>query len=386
MKLLRISTFPISLKVLLSGQMRFLVHKGFQVQMVSADGKERQAVIDAEGCPHHIIPFTRAITPLQDLYCLWLLIRLIRRFRPQIIHTHTPKAGLLGMLAAKITAVPIRIHTVAGLPFMTAQGRRRRLLITMEKLTYWAAHQVWPNSQMMLKYMKDKKLCPVNKLSIISKGSSNGIDVERFSSNSLKKKQLDFIKNKINYDPSSTYLLTVGRIVKDKGIVELLEVFIQLHQDKPNLKLILLGPFEYERKEEVIPDKYHYIIQNHPAIQHITWSDEVEYYMHLADILVHASHREGFPNVLLQAGLMKCPIVCSDISGNMDIIEPEKTGLSFSVGQQSSLKKSIKKALISQSELKKGAFLLQKSILEKYDRKIIHQNIFEEYLELLGTL
>lgn len=384
MKLLRITTVPISLRLLLTGQMRFMREHGFDVRMISADGPERALVIEAEDCPHEIVPFTRAITPVQDLQCLWRLIRLLRRERPDIVHTHTPKAGLLGMLAARLTGVPVRIHTVAGLPFMTAGGRKRQLLMLMERLTYWGAQHVWPNSPSMLAYMREIRLCPERKLGMISRGSTNGIDLGRFSPAAVPAATLERLRAEIGYDPDATYLLAVGRVVKDKGIPELVEAFANLHEQFPRLRLLLVGPLERERAEETLPAATLQAIESHPAIQHIGWSDEVPALLLLADTLVHASHREGFPNVPLQAGAMGLPIVCSAIPGNIDIVEHERTGLTFPVGDTAALRDVLERALSGEEEGQKMAAALRKEVEELYDRRVIHAALLEKYQALVG--
>lgn len=147
-----------ALGYLLPGQMRFMAGNGFDVLMISADGKELAAVIENEKCRHIIVPMTRKITPFQDVTCLIRLIKIFRKEKPDIVHTHTPKAGLLGMLAAKVCGVKIRIHTVAGLPLMAESGFKYRLLKFIERLTYAAANQVWPNSQSLFNFISEKKL------------------------------------------------------------------------------------------------------------------------------------------------------------------------------------------------------------------------------------
>lgn len=383
-KLLRITTVPISLKLLLTGQMRYMAAHGLQVVMASADGPELEQVLQEEGCPHIMIPFTRAITPLQDLKCLWQLMQLIRRERPDIIHTHTPKAGLLGMLAARLLGVPVRIHTIAGLPFMTASGFRRRLLIAMEKLTFWGAQHVWPNSQSMLAYVREQKLCPERKLHVIGQGSTNGIDLQQFSPEVMEAEKLESIKATFSYDPQYTYLLAVGRIVKDKGIPELVAAFTALQNEYPLLRLLLIGPLEEERTEELLPPATLAAIQENTSIQHIAWTDEVAYYLHLADILVHASHREGFPNVPLQAGAMKCPIVCSTIPGNVDIVSHGETGRLFEVGELDSLVAALRDTLDQPTQAKAMAQQLRRKIENQFDRQVIHATLLAKYQELLG--
>jgi hypothetical protein len=180
-KLIRITTAPISLKVLLAGQMRYMNANGFDVVMVSSDGPELADVLRNEQCRHMIIPMTRKMTPFADVRSLWLLYRFFKKEKPDIVHSHTPKGGLLAMLAAKFAGVKIRVHTIAGLRFMTSKGMTRKVLVFMEKLTGRAATHVWPNSFSLLDYIIENKLVTPSKLEVISKGSSNGINLGRFS-------------------------------------------------------------------------------------------------------------------------------------------------------------------------------------------------------------
>jgi len=383
--LFRITTVPVSIHLLLTGQLRFMSENGFDVFILSADDIEREIIIEEEGCQHHIIPFTRTITPWQDLKCLWYLIQVIRKLRPNIIHTHTPKAGLLGMLAGRFTNVPIRIHTIAGLPFMTAIGIKRQLLIAMEKLTYWGAQHVWPNSQSMLEFVRQQRLCPDDKLDIISNGSSNGIDLEQFSPAAIQPDKLELIKSTFNHDPNCRYILAVGRIVKDKGIPELVEAFGKISRLNSTLRLLLIGPMEKERREELLPSSTLMAIKTNEAIHHIDWTDEVAYYLYLSDILVHASHREGFPNVPLQAGAMCCPIICSAIPGNVDIVTHEKTGLTFPAKDTEALRSCLERSLKEPQQAKAMAQRLHQHIEQYFDRKIIHQALLDKYTELLAA-
>src|ERR1051326_7424589 len=157
-KLVRLTTAPLSLKYLLPGQMRYMNENGFDVVMVSSDGPEREEVIRNEGCRHQIIPMTRKMTPFADLRSLWLMYRFFKKEKPDIVHSHTPKGGLIAMLAAKMAGIKIRIHTIAGLRFMTSKGVTRKILVSMEKLTAKAATNVWPNSFSLLEYIRTNKL------------------------------------------------------------------------------------------------------------------------------------------------------------------------------------------------------------------------------------
>jgi len=371
-----------ALRYLLPGQMRFMAANGFDVLMISADGKELPEVIATEQCRHIIVPMTRKITPFTDLKCLFSLIRVFRKEKPDIVHTHTPKAGLLGMLAAKICGVKTRIHTVAGLPLMVETGFKYQLLKFIEKLTYAAANQVWPNSHSLMHVITKNKLCKESKLNIIAKGSTNGINVNRFSKENLDEKLIDEIKEQINYSAEQTYLLCIGRLVKDKGLVELVNVFAQLQKDNANLKLVLVG--EYEDALDPLPAATLHEIKNNPSIIHINWSNRVEYFMHLSDFFVFPSHREGFPNVLLQAGSMGLPVICSHITGNIDIVTNNETGLIFDSENEPQMFKLLQYSLLHPQHMQDMAKKLQQYIRENYRQENIWQNMLEAYKTLVN--
>lgn len=382
--LLRLTTVPISLDLLLTGQPAYMREHGFRVVLGSADGPEREKVMRREQCPHVIIPFTRAITPLQDLRCLRQLVGMMRRLRPAIVHTHTPKAGLLGMLAARLAGVPVRIHTIAGLPYMTASGRRRRLLIQIERITARAAQHIWPNSQSILAEVRRRRLCSPEKLGIVGQGSTNGIDIEEFSPDRVSDDRSEHAREQVGYRNDRRYLVAIGRLVRDKGILELLEAFEAIHRDRPEVHLVLAGPLEQQRSEETLPEETVSLIGRHPAIIHIPWTDDVPAFLGLADILVHASHREGFPNVLLQAGAMHCPVVCSAIPGNTDLVEDGHTGLTFPVGQAGKLEKKLRFALDTPDALREYADKLQEKVVTDFRREAVHRAMLDRYRALLG--
>ena len=382
-KLIRITTAPISLNVLLRGQMRYMRQNGFEVVMVSSDGKELETVINNEQCRHQIIPMTRRMTPFGDLRCLWLLYRFLKKEKPDIVHSHTPKGGLLGMLAARFAGIKIRIHTIAGLRYVTTKGFGRRVLIAMEKLTGKAATHVWPNSNSLARFIKENKLVNPKKLEVIGWGSSNGVSLARYSVSKLKEDKLQETKKLLQYDPSLVYFLSVGRIVHDKGMDELLNAFVRLHATNPNIRLVLVGAFEDE--VDPVSDKARQLIQTHPAVIMAGWSDAVEYFIHLSFALVHPSHREGFPNVLLQAGAMGCPVICSIIDGNIDIVEQGKTGLLFEVKNEEELFQQLKYALENPTILQQYARLLRQNIEQHFDQPIVHSFLHKRYLELLAV-
>ena len=370
-----------ALRNLLRGQMKYMSANGFEVVMISADGAGYKEVLNNEQCRYILVPMTRKITPFQDLKCLLKLYRIIRKEKPAIVHTHTPKAGLLGMMAAAMCGTKIRIHTVAGLPLMTEHGLKYKLLKFIEEITYKSAMYVWPNSNSLYKYILEHKMVPSRKLKVINKGSSNGIDLTRFDKESLNAHILNEIKKQIQYDEDAHYLLFIGRIVSDKGMSELITAFSRILQKHSQVKLLLVG--SYEPELDPLDEGILREIENNTSIIHAGWSEHGEYYMAIADTFVFPSHREGFPNVVLQAGAMDLPVICSRIPGNIDIIEDGVTGLLFERGDEDALAEKILYALSNPDAMHNVARLLKEKIRKDFAQEKIWASIREEYNALL---
>lgn len=354
---------------------------GFYVIMASADGKELPILLKNEICPHVVVPMTRSITPFGDLICLYKLVRLFAREKPEIVHSETPKAGLLGMMAAKIARVPIRIHTVAGMPLMVASGTKLKLLKFIERFTYSCATHVWPNSESLKSFILKNNFTKPEKLEVIGKGSSNGIDLAKFNKSQLRNNALEEIKKNIAYDKSCKYLLFVGRIVKDKGITELVNTFKQLLKKDSSLRLVLVGQFE-KQLDPLSPAIEKEITHNNSII-HIYWSGRVEYYMALADLFVFPSYREGFPNVLLEAGAMKLPIICSNIGGNIDIVQHNETGLIFETYDEADMQEKLEWAINHKEEMQKMSETLYQTVTSEYTREVFWAQMNRQYKKLI---
>lgn len=383
MKLIRVTTVPMALKVLLRGQMKYMASHGFDVVMVSADGIELEDVKEYEGVRHECIHMTRQITPLADLRSLWKLYRLFKKEKPDIVHSHTPKAGLLAMMAGRMAGVPVRIHTIAGLRFMTSTGLTRRILVAMEKITGHMATHVWPNSNSLRKYVVEQKLVTPRKLDMVGKGSSNGIDLDRFSRNALKPERIAEVKKIMQYDAAAKYIVAVGRIVKDKGIAELAQAFIRIYEQDKTVRLVLVGSFEEHL--DPLDAATMQLIKTHAGVVLAGWHDDVEYFMAQADLFIHPSYREGFPNVVLQAGAMECGVLVSRIPGSVDIVDDPENGLIFAVQDAEDLYQKLNQALSQLESMKERGQRLRKKIEANFDRRYVQDQLKQKYEVLLAT-
>ncbi|MEO5979868.1 MAG: glycosyltransferase family 4 protein [Chryseolinea sp.] len=388
-KLLRITTVPISLQLLLKGQFRYMIDQGYEVITVSAEGSGAEDV-KAEGAQHIAIPFTRKITPIQDLVCLFKLIDVIKEIRPDIIHTHTPKAGLLGMLAGRICNVPVRMHTVAGLPLMEAKGFKRRILEFTERLTYSAAHRVYPNSKGLEDYMIREFQLDPQKVGIIGKGSSNGIDTTYFSSTPELIIEARSIRNKYNVRQHDIVFGFIGRVVRDKGIVELVSAFKRLRDnlnrqdDSKSYYLLIVGPFE--ELLDPLPSDVMTFLKEDPNVILPGFQKDVRPWLMASDIFVFPSYREGFPNVVMQASLLEVPSIVSDINGCNEIIEDGVRGLIVSVKNVDQLLNTMQTLAGDSSMRKKYAMAAKTFVENNYDRNVVWSEIRKEYEMRLGMV
>jgi glycosyltransferase involved in cell wall biosynthesis len=378
-RLLRITTVPISLKVLIKGQMRYMQQQGFDVLAVSADGKERNDVINNEQVSHIIVPMSRIISPFQDLKSLWALVKLIRRYRPDIVHTHTPKAGLLGMMAALFCKVPRRLHTVAGLPLMETQGMKRKLLLFTEWLTYQCAHMVYPNSHGLKNFIeKNIRIAPA-KLKVIGKGSSNGIDVAFFCRDEEIEAKAGVIRAQYGIDDSFTTFSFVGRVVKDKGIEELLVAFDMLSK-YIKTKLILVGHFEPDL-DPITPRSQEILVSNKNII-HVGFQADVRPFVVASDIFVFPSYREGFPNVVMQACCLEVPCIVSNINGCNEIIAHNETGLIVPVKESQPLFEAMRDFAVDPKRRQAFGKRARAFVQDNFDQGYVWSQLLNEYEQI----
>lgn len=241
-KVIRITTVPVSLKVLLKGHLNFM-QKHFEIIAVASSGKELNEVKEAEGVKVFSIEMSRNITPLKDILSIIRMYRLLKKEAPYIVHSHTPKAGFIGMTAAFLARVPNRLHTVAGLPLMETKGIKRHILLLVERYTYSLSNLILPNSTGLKDFIIKNKLTSESKLSVLGKGSSNGINLSYFQPSDLIRNQGDLLKEKYNLYDLFIYLF-IGRMVSHKGVNELVSAFLKVNAIYPQTLLLLVGEFE----------------------------------------------------------------------------------------------------------------------------------------------
>ncbi|MDB4152309.1 glycosyltransferase family 4 protein [Flavobacteriaceae bacterium] len=382
-KLIRITTVPVSLEKLLNGQWEFF-KKHYNLTAVSADGQELKKFGKASQIVTFGIPLTRKINFFLDLKALWKLYLFLRKEQPLIVHTLTPKAGLVGMLAAFFAGVPIRLHDVVGLPLMEKTGLKYCLLFCIEKIVYACAHRIYPNSFGLKKYIIDTKISSSKKMKVLANGSSNGVDVSHFSKKHFSAETNIALKEQLNIDTTDFVYLFIGRLVGDKGINELISAFTVLSEKEDKIKLLLVGNYEDDldplQKETLL------IIKKNPNIISVGYQEEVRPYLAIASCFVFPSYREGFPNVVLEAASMELPCIVSDINGSNEIITDQVNGIVIPKKNTESLTSAMFNIKNDNNLRQLFTTNSRKGIAEKFGKEILYKSLLLEYKELEDDL
>ncbi|MBX2921241.1 MAG: glycosyltransferase family 4 protein [Chitinophagaceae bacterium] len=380
-RLIRITTIPGSLAFLLKNQLKFM-NRFYEVHAVSSSGKSLEEVREREGVEIHSVLMTRTISPWKDLVALIKLVKVMRKLCPAIVHSHTPKAGTLGMIAAKIAGVPVRMHTVAGLPLLEARGNKRKLLGIIEKITYSCATMVYPNSFALRDIILQNKFCKKEKLSVIGNGSSNGIDISFFDPGQVTEENRQTLRDELGIKVSDKVFCFIGRIVRDKGIQELVEAFCRMKKGDSSVKLLLVGSFE--KHLDPLGKETEDLISTEPDILFVGFQKDVRPYLAICDVFVFPSYREGFPNVVMQAGAMGVPCIVSNINGCNEIIEHKKNGWIVEAKNVDELKDAMIYLIENEAERKRMAGLSRQMIVSRYNQQYIWEQLLVEYRKQAG--
>jgi len=377
-KLVRITTIPISLDKLLGGQLQFMQNH-YDVIAISSEKDYLEKVGKREGVKTHHLEMTRQITPYHDFVALLKLTWYFIKTKPDMVHSHTPKAGIVGMFAAYLARVPHRFHTVAGLPLLEAQGKKRAVLDFVEKLTYAFATKVYPNSEGLKEIILTNGYCKSDKLKVLANGSTNGINTTHFSTAHFSFAEKEALKEKLEIQENDFVYIFVGRLVTDKGINELVAAFKKLKINHPNAKLLLVGPLETEL--DPLSSATLEAIENVKEIKAVGYQNDVRLYFAIANCLVFPSYREGFPNVVMQAGAMGLPSIVTNINGCNEIIGKGENGLIIPTKEEKALLEAMLQCMEDETFyaiLKQNA---RPMIVDRYEQKVVWEAILKEYGE-----
>ena len=374
--LIRITTVPISLEKLLSGQLEYM-SSHYNLIAVSSEKENLEKLGKKINLPVFFVNLTRQITPIKDLLALVKMYFFFKKTKPFIVHSHTPKAGTIGMIAAKLAGVPNRLHTVAGLPLLEIGGRKRKLLDFVEKLTYSCATKVYPNSLGLKDIIIENKYCKTNKLIVIGNGSSNGIDTSFFNPELYSFENNQDLKTKLGIEQNDFVFIFVGRLVKDKGINELIAAFSKLQTQHKSIKLLLVG--DYETDLDPLSSETLDEITSNSSIISTGFEYDVRPYFAISNALVFPTYREGFPNVVMQAGAMNLPCIVTNINGCNEIIIEGENGIIIPVKNENAIFEAMNDCILKSDAILRMKKNARKMIVSRYEQQVVWKAIFEEY-------
>jgi len=375
--IIRATTVPQSLNTFCKGMLKELSTM-YNVIGLSSPGDFLDKVAQREGVRTIAVPMERRIYPLKDLSSLRQLIKVFRKERPTMVHSMTPKAGLLCMLAAWITRVPVRVHTFTGLVFPTSTGLKRKVLMATDWLTCACATHIIPEGEGVKNDLINNGITK-KPLKVLGYGNVMGVDMEKFS----RRTEVLNIANTIGNGSYFT-ILYVGRIVKDKGINELMSAFERLYSETTNVRLWLVGSFEDSL--DPISEKAKDIIYNNPGVEYVgpKYGDELLAYYAAADCFVFPSYREGFPNTVLEAGAMELPCIVTDINGSREIIKQGENGVVIPPKDTSALYHAMKDMITDHTAREYMASNARKMVGDRFEQGFVRKSLYDFYDEILA--
>jgi glycosyltransferase involved in cell wall biosynthesis len=315
--------------LILKDRVRALRNTGFQVLLVSAPGELLDRTAAEEGVEAIPIPMRRPLAPIADLVSLVCLWRFLGKRRPDVVEFSTPKAGLLGSLAAWLRRVPHRVYLLRGLKLETSTGMKRGMLLLAERLAAACAHVVLCNSESLHARALALGIAPARKLVVLGEGSSQGVDTARFAPGPTD------VRKRLNLEPDALVIGFVGRLTRDKGVPELMEAFEMVRAVEPSARLLLVGWFD--EAEDALEPGLRARIVAHPHIRCTGFVGDTAAYYRAMDLMVLPTRREGFPNAVLEAAATGVPVITTSATGSRDSVVDEVTGLLIAPGSPSAI-------------------------------------------------
>lgn len=363
--------------VVLGPRLRMLRKAGFRVLLVSSAGDLLWTTAAREHVEPIVVPMHRGIAPLADLLSLLRLWRLLGIRRPDMVEFSTPKAGLLGMIAARVRRVPQRIYMLRGLKLETASGIKRLILLAAERLAASCAHVVLCNSESLRAQAIALKLAPAAKLRLLGEGSSNGVDIEHFSPGPCH------LRPFLGISDRAPVVGFVGRLTRDKGLPELIRAFDLILHAEPSARLLLVGWFD--DGDDALNGNLRARIQNHPHMHCTGFVGDTAPYYRAMDVLVLPTWREGFPNVVLEAAATGIPVITTECTGARDSVISEVTGLLIPPGYPQAISEAVLKLVRDPQRSRRMGHAARARVVDHFRENRVLGLTADYYLSLLET-
>mgnify|MGYP002508011701 CR=1 FL=1 len=349
----------------------------YEVQLLSSPGEKIVSLSNQYNIKRHCINIERHISLINDVKSLFRIIKVFRKEKPYMVHSMTPKAGMLCMLAAWITRVPLRVHTFTGLVWPTSTGLKRRILMATDWLTCACATHIIPEGRGVMNDLQSH--ITKKPMKVLGYGNVRGVDMEKFS----RRQEVEEMAKGIKKEEIFTFIF-VGRIVGDKGVNELVSAFAELHKKYEKTRLLLIGNFEQHL--DPLQAKTLNVIDKHTSIESLgpKYEDELLAYYAASDCFVFPSYREGFPNTVMEAGAMGLPSIVTDINGSREIIIDGKNGVIIPSKDVEALYHAMEEMITNSDKTKEYADNAREMIASRFERGFVCKCLYDFYEEICG--
>lgn len=361
--------------ILLPARSQALLNAGFRVSIVSGPGEMSAGAKRVRGVATHVVPMARGIEVVGDVVAFCRMLRLLIRLKPDIVEFSTPKAGLLGNVAAWIGRVPHRVYFLRGLRMETCSGLMRMVLLWSERLAVACSHVVVANSRSLGQRAHELGISHEKKTTMLGEGSSNGVDALRFSPGASR------VREEFGIPATARVIGFVGRLVADKGVPELLEAFVKILRKEPESYLLLVGWFD--AASDALGRGLRERIEGHPRIVCTGYVADAAPYYRAMDVMVLPSWREGFPNVVLEAAASGVPVVATTCTGSCDAVVPEVTGLLVPPGYSDAIAEAVQRLLGNEQVRLRMGEAARKWAVEHFEQQRVLRMTVQFYEELL---
>jgi glycosyltransferase involved in cell wall biosynthesis len=380
-RLVHVTTVPMSF-TFLRRQVGYMRERGLDVAAVSSPGPEASRFAEAEGVRVYAVDMPRRITLGQDLRAICGLLGVLRKERPDIVHAHTPKGGLLGMISATLAGVGARVYHMRGLPLMTARGPRRALLWLTEWVACALAHRVICVSHSLRDVALEKGITRPDKIRVLLGGSGNGVDASgRFDPRSLDSDARARTRARFGIPEDAIVIGFVGRLVRDKGICELTEAWSRLRAAHPQAHLLVVGPFE---PQDPVSSDVERALREDPRV-HLAGEDWNTPPLYAAmDVVALPTYREGFPNVPLEAAAMGLPVVATRVPGCVDAVADDTTGVLVPPRDAAALEGALRAYVADEVLRRRHGAAGRARVLREFRQEALWEALHAEYAALLA--
>ncbi|WP_447978420.1 glycosyltransferase [Candidatus Nitrospira bockiana] len=366
--------------ILLRGQLAYLAQKGFQVRLLCSPGAMVRRLASDEQVNLTEIPMAREIRPAHDLAALWKILRVLRKERPWLVSAGTPKAGFLVALAAWFCRTPVRVYVLRGLRFETERGVRRGVLWLTERITCRVSTHILCNSHSLMRRAVEVGVFAKGRGTVLRAGSSNGVDTRRFRMTRAKREEGTHLRRTYGIGHDELVIGFVGRLVPDKGLLELAHAWRQLRVQFPGLHLFVLGAQE---THSPLASDVHTMLHRDGRVHLAGHRDDPSPFYACMDLLVLPSYREGFPNVILEAASMGIPAVATDVPGCVDAVEDGVTGALIPVRDAAALERTIRKYLENPYLRRRHGHQARRRVRRDFRRELIWEDLHSLFVKLL---